>query len=141
MAQLSPYLNFFGSAKEAVEFYKSVFGGDLDIQLVGDTPMAEQMPDAKDKVMHAALTAPGVKLFASDMGSQETSVPSELVTLTLECSSQEEIESLFGKLSQGGTVGHDLKEEFWGAVYGDLTDRFGVRWMFNFQKQPNPVSA
>jgi PhnB protein len=141
MAQLSPYLNFYGSAKEAMEFYKSVFGGDLDVQLVGETPMGGQMPDAKDKVMHASLIAEGIKLFASDMGSQETSVPSELVTLTLECSSQEEIEGLFSKLGAGGTSGHDLKEEFWGGVYGDLTDRFGVRWMFNFQKQPNPVSA
>ncbi|MDP3964305.1 MAG: VOC family protein [bacterium] len=135
MTQLNPYLTFNGNAREAVEFYKECFGGDLTIQTVGESPMADQMPDMKNQVMHADLKKDGqTLLFASDMVGESKLVSGNSVTLCINCSSDEEIKGLFDKLSKGGTVSHELKEEFWGDTYGDFTDKFGVRWMLNYHK-------
>jgi PhnB protein len=72
--------------------------------------------------------------MASDMMGKDKLVRGNAVSLLLNCSSKEEIETWFSKLSAGGKVGHPLKEEFWGSVFGDFTDEFGMRWMLNWDK-------
>jgi PhnB protein len=115
-------------------FYKECFGGELSIQTIGDSAMGEQTPDEmKDRVMHSSLTNGAISLLASDMG-EEVSQKGNMVSLCVLCSSQEELESFFNKLSQGANVGHAPKEEFWGAIYADLEDKFGIRWMLNYDK-------
>jgi PhnB protein len=109
MAQLNPYLHFDGNCREAMTFYKSCLGGELEIQSVGESPMASDM-----------------------MGPGGVQKGNE-VSLTISGSNKEEIESFFSRLAAGGKVTHPLKEEFFG-LYGDLTDKFGVNWMFNYQK-------
>jgi PhnB protein len=135
MKQLIPYLNFQGTAKQAMEFYSEALSAELEIQLVKDTPMAAQSPaENLNKVMHAVLTKDGARLlFASDMMHGEA-VAGNMVTLCLDCSSEEELRSIFDKLALNGKVGHKLETAFWGAIFGDLVDQFGIRWMFNFDK-------
>lgn len=133
MKQLNPYLLFEGNCKEAMEFYKENLGVELILQTVGESPMAAQMPDAKDKVMHAELKNDGqTLLYASDMMDAGKSNPGNTVELCLNCSSEEEILSLFAKMSAGGKVVHPLKKEFWGDTFGQFVDKFGVRWMMNY---------
>ncbi len=135
MTHVIPYLNFNGSCKEAMTFYQQCLGGSLSLMTIGETPMAEQMPHMKDAIMHSTLLREGVVLLmASDgMGSQLQN--GNTVTLMIDCASESEIRALFPKLSEGGNVTHPLQDEFWGAIFGHFTDKFGTNWMLNYQKQ------
>jgi PhnB protein len=136
MAKLNPYLHFNGNCQEAMKFYKGCLGAELKMQTVGESPMAGQMPkEAHKNVLHAVLEKDGFLLMASDMMEPGATVQGNTVTLCVVCNSKQEIESLFSKLSAGGKVGHLLKEEFFGT-FGDLTDKFGFNWMFQFGTSP-----
>ena len=136
MAKLNPYLHFNGTCQEAMTFYKECLGAELKMQTVGESPMAAEMPkEAHKNVIHAVLEKDGFVLMASDMMEPGATVRGNTVTLCVVCSSKQEIETLFSKLSAGGKVGHPLKEEFFGT-FGDLTDKFGFNWMFQFGTSP-----
>ena len=131
---MNAYLHFNGNCREAMTFYQGCLGGKLAPQTVGESPMAGQMPaEAQKNILHAALTIGGVALMGSDMVGREGVTMGNNVSLTIVCSSKEEIDSFFAKLSAGGKVAHPLKEEFFGT-YGDLTDKYGINWMFNYEK-------
>lgn len=132
MAQLNPYLNFDGNTREAMTFYQSVFGGELTMQTVGETPMPCPA-GMENQIMHSMLIGGGVVIMGSDMQGPEGHRPGNTVTLSLNCNSEEETRTLFAKLSDGGTVVEPLKVMFWGGLFGALGDKFGVRWMFNFE--------
>ncbi|OHD15117.1 MAG: hypothetical protein A2Y38_11395 [Spirochaetes bacterium GWB1_59_5] len=135
MAKLNPYLSFNGTCEAALSFYKKCFGGELKIMTVGASPMAASMPkEMQSSVMHGLLEADGIRIMASDMLDGDKLERGNAMSLMLQCSSEAELRDLFGKLSPGGTVNAPVKEEFWGAIYGDLTDKFGVRWMLNYDK-------
>jgi PhnB protein len=111
-------------------FYQSCLGGELNIQTVGESPMASQMPPAlKDNVLHSVLANDGFVLMASDMMGPEGVVKGNTISLAIMGSSKAEIEPIFAKLSAGGTVNTPLTEEFFGT-FGDITDKFGIGWMF-----------
>jgi PhnB protein len=91
-------------------------------------------PEMKDKVMHSTLMKEGVVLLmASDMMGSELKTGNS-ITLMIDCSSEDEIRTLFSKLSEGGNVTHQLKEEFWGGLFGHFVDKYGILWMLNYQK-------
>jgi len=134
MPQLIPYLSFDGSCREAMTFYQSCLGGELQLQAFADSPMAEQVPAAdRHKVLHSMLSSHHLTLFASDrcMGPEASPSATTPVSLCLNCGSDEEIHTLFAKLSEGGTVEQPLADMFWGK-YGALSDRFGMSWLFNY---------
>jgi PhnB protein len=135
MTQLTPYLSFDGNCAEAMEFYKSCLGGELEINKVGDSPMKDKMPDKKDWVMHSSLTSGALVLMASDLMMGGSVTRGNGVTLTINGATREELKEYFAKLSVGGKVGQPLQEAFFG-MYGDLTDKYGVLWAF----QADPVS-
>ena len=134
MAQINAYLHFNGNCREAMTFYQECLGGELTMQTVAETPTASQMPpEAQQQIMHANLTRGGLTLMASDM-MREAPLHGNTISLMLYCSSEEEIDRCFASLSAGGTVNFPLTQQFWGAVYGELTDQFGLNWMLNFDK-------
>lgn len=135
MTHINPYLAFGGNCREAMTFYHACLGGDLNIQTVGETPMADQMPEAKDQVMHAAIINDKIHLYASDMlkGGQVTQ--GNTISISLNCSSEEEIQSFFSKLSEGGTITQPLEKAFWGGTFGMFTDKFGFTWMLNYSEE------
>ena len=136
MTQINAYLHFNGNCREAMSFYQACLGGKLALQTVGESPMAGQMPAAAHKnILHASLTHGGITLMGSDMIGPEGIKQGNIVSLTIVCSSREEIESLFSNLSAGGKIAHPLKEEFFG-IHGNLTDKYGINWMFTYEK-PN----
>jgi len=135
MATLNPYLTFEGNCREAMQFYATCLGGSLKIMTIGESAMAASMPkEMQDSVMHARLETGGLILMASDVLDGEGLVRGNATNLMLLCASEEEIHRLFDKLSTDGTVNSPVKVEFWGDTYGDLTDKFGVRWMLNYEK-------
>lgn len=142
MARVSTYLNFPGTTEEAFNYYKSVFGTEFEggMMKFSDVPAGvdqEPLPeDQKNKVMHVALPILNGYLL---MGTDATEAMGFKVNMgnnvyiNLEPDSREEVDRLFGALSEGGKVGEKPSETFWGAYYGSCTDRFGVQWMFNYQ--------
>jgi PhnB protein len=136
MAQLVSYLTFNGNCKEAMNFYKDCFGGQLQLMLVGESPDTAQMPkEYHGQIMHSMLESGKINLMASDNMSPEPVAAGHNVRLCLVGESQTEIETLFAKLSEGGKVTNPLAKVFFG-VYGDLTDKFGIDWMFQYGEQP-----
>jgi PhnB protein len=129
MAQLNPYLTFNGNCREAMEFYKACLGGELSIMPVGDSPMASQMPDKKDNVLHSTLKKDGMVLMASDQIMPGELIQGNTITVCINGGTKEELQQFFAKLSEGGTVGQPLTEGFFGT-YGELKDKFGIDWMF-----------
>ncbi|KKQ66981.1 MAG: hypothetical protein US86_C0002G0098 [Candidatus Daviesbacteria bacterium GW2011_GWA2_38_24] len=132
MAQLRPYLHFDGTAREAMNFYKEILGGELELQTVGETPWASEMPNIdkipKERIMHSTLTKDGWVLMASDMMMPESFTKGDTVSICLVCESKEEIEDLYNKLSAGGDVFMKLEETPFGT-FAMVTDKFGTEWM------------
>lgn len=138
MTQIIAYLTFDGNCAEAMNFYKECIGGELMINKVEDTPAAEECEAAKaGSVMHAHLSKGALQLMASDMIMGGELIMGNAAALSLNCSSEEEIRTFFDQLSAGATNIHPLKVEFWGALFGMFTDKFGVRWLLNFDKNSN----
>jgi PhnB protein len=131
MLSLNPYLNFNGNCTEAMKFYQDCFGGELILQKISESPMAVHLPSAAaNHILHSVLQHHQFTLMASDMiGAQR--MPGNTVTLCLNCSTKEEIESAFFNLGSGAVIKTPLHQTFWGATYGELTDKFGTLWIFN----------
>ena len=127
---LEVYLFFKGQCREAMKFYKDIFGGELEIMSYGDTPDMELPEGAtKDWVMHATLAGGEIKLMASD--TVKASPVAAKVDLSLGGTDETRMREIFGKLSADGQINSPLKKEFWGDTFGSLTDKYGVNWMMN----------
>lgn len=130
MIQLSPYLNFMGKGTEAMKFYHAIFGGKLDIQSYGQAGQAKNDRE-KDFLMHGALEADALKLYASDGNEEHKVTEGNSVHLCLMGDDEAKLTEYFNKLSKGGNVDMPLAKQFWGDTYGQLTDKFGMHWMVN----------
>ena len=130
MARISPYLRFSGNCREAMEFYKKCLGAEIQIMTVGESPGANQMPPKmKSLVMHSMIEKDSLIVMASDFMEQEKVIKGNTVSLSITGGSKEEIGKYFSNLSEGGKITHPFTHEFFGW-YGDLTDKFGIDWMF-----------
>ena len=131
--QLNPYIHFNGKCREAMIFYHNCLGGELSMQKVSESPMAAQMPsEMGGNIMHSSLTREAVVIMASDMCTNP--IKGNDVTLCLNFNNDEDVNLIFNKLSEGGQVKTQLHQTFWGATYGEITDKFGINWMFNSSK-------
>jgi PhnB protein len=136
--RLTPYLTFNGNCREAMTFYQQCFGGELMVQTMEGTPAAEHVaPEARHNVLHSILTTDDMLLMASDSGLGPAA-KGDMVSLSFNCQSPEEIQRLFDVLSVGGTVTMALQDTFWGATFGMFADQFGIDWMLNYDK-PKPA--
>jgi len=127
---VSPYLNFGGRAREAMEFYQKLFGGKLD--LLAFTPDGAPHPAGPDDaIMHAALTADGVTIMGADGMSDHPPTVGDNFAIALSGDDLERLSKIFEGLSEGGHVKQTLKKESWGDTFGWLEDKFGVNWMVN----------
>ena len=135
MTQINSYLTFNGNCREAMTFYKESLGGELSLQTIGDSPLADKMPaKMKDCILHSTLTKGALLIMASDMVGDKGLIKGTAVSLMLNCSSEDEIRDFYAKLSSGGEQTHPLEISFWGALFGDLTDKFGNQWLLHFDK-------
>ena len=135
MTQINAYLNFGGDCREAMTFYKNCLGGELMFQTVEGSPIEAQCPAAiKHQVLHSSLTKNGLILMGSDMVGPAGLQKGNNISLSLSCSSEDEINNYFLKLTGGGKIIEDLKLQFWGAMFGVVTDKFGITWMLTYDK-------
>jgi PhnB protein len=130
MANISiePYLFFKGNAKEAMEFYKDVFGGELNVTTYSDAGVTTE-GTSPDWLMHASLENGEVKLMASD--TAEASPAAKKVSLSLGGTDEAAMRKIFDDLSAGGKIFSALKKEAWGDLFGSFTDKYGIEWMMN----------
>jgi PhnB protein len=135
MMNLTLYLLFDGNCHQAMEFYKSCFGGELTSTKVKDSPAKDFMPAVQqEKTVNARLKSGNVEISASDwLRLDQTRIRGNTVCLYLSGGTFQELKDLFEKLSEEAEVTDPLKETFHG-VYGALNDKFGVRWMFQAAK-------
>ena len=127
---VQPYLSFEGRAQEAIDFYKTALGAQVEaIMHFSDAPpdMQGNMPH-KDKVMHSAFKVGDTTIMATDGQCSGKSVFSG-ITLTLNAGSNGEAEKLFNALAQGGKVNMPMAETFFAHRFGMVADKFGVGWM------------
>jgi len=136
MSTINSYLRFNGNCKEAMSFYKDCLGGELAMQKVGESPMANNMPQQmQDKIMHASLKNEGFTIMGSDLCDESGVIKGNNISLLLDCDSEQQVRSFYELLSKGGKKTHPLEKTFWNALFGDLTDKFGINWMFNYQME------
>jgi len=144
MAKVSTYLNFAGNTEAAFLYYKSIFGGDFqgDIVRYGTMPPMDEMPPISEAdrnlIVHIALPILGGHVL---MG---TDAPESMgfnvrfgnnIYINLEPDSRAETDRLFNALAAGGKIEMALQDMFWGAYFGSCTDKFGVQWMFNCEEK------
>lgn len=128
---LNPYLNFKDNAREAMEFYRSVFGGELNINTFAEFQASDDPAEA-DKVMHAQLEgAHGLVLMASDTPNSMAFEQPTNVNISLSGDDGDTLRGYWDKLSAGGTVMMPLEKAAWGDTFGMCADRFGVNWLVN----------
>ncbi|HEY0448341.1 VOC family protein [Actinophytocola sp.] len=129
-SRLNPYLSFAGNARQAMEFYARVFGGNLTLNTFGQLGAADT-PEA-DKIMHASLEAPnGFTLMASDTPPGVAHNPGDNISISLSGDDGPELHDYWDKLSEGGAISVPLEKQVWGDEFGLCVDQFGIPWMVN----------
>ncbi len=129
--RLNPYLNFRDNAREVMEFYRSVFGGELTISTFAEFQASED-PAEKDKVMHSMLeTEQGLVLMAADTPNAMEYAPPAGTTISLSGDDEGKLRGYWDKLSTGGQVTMPLERAPWGDTFGMCIDKFGVSWLVN----------
>ncbi|SDP45014.1 PhnB protein [Nakamurella panacisegetis] len=129
--RLNPYLSFRDTARSAMEFYHSVFGGELTMSTFAEMHASEDPAEA-DKIMHAMLVAPnGLTLMAADTPNSMDYAPGGSFSVSLSGDSDADLRDYWAKLSEGATITAPLNQAPWGDTFGMCTDRFGINWLVN----------
>lgn len=134
-SRLNPYLSFRDEAREAMEFYQSVFGGSLQMNTFKEFG-ASPDPSEDDKIMHSMLEAEnGITFMAADTPAAMEHRPGANISMSLSGDDDAELSGYFERLAEGGTIREPLVQAPWGDRFGMLTDRFGIEWMVNIAGQ------
>lgn len=132
---LNPYLSFKDNAREAMEFYRSVFGGKLDINTFKEFNLSAH-PDDDNKVMHSMLQGDnGIMLMGADTPTGMEFKLGSSVSISLSGDNEAELRGYWEKLSDGATIVQPLESAPWGDTFGMLTDKFGIDWLVNIAGQ------
>lgn len=131
-SKLNPYISFEGTAREAMEFYKTVFGGELTLSTFGEAGMTEHGVKP-EQIMHAALVAENdITLMASDTATgMRDYIAGTNMSISLSGDNEEELSGYYDKLADGGKVEQPLTKAPWGDTFGMCIDKFGIFWMVN----------
>lgn len=130
--RIAPYINFRDEAERALEFYRSVLGGTLNISRMSDYPSPELDEADRDKVMHGQLDLEnGFAIMASDAPASMSTTVGDNISVTIFGDDPEELRGFFAALTEGGTVVVPFEQAPWGDYFGMLVDPFGVHWMVN----------
>jgi PhnB protein len=135
--RLNPYLSFRDNAREAMQFYRSVFGGTLQQMTFKEMNLSHD-PGDDNKIMHSMLeTENGIVFMAADTPTGMDLAQGSQISMSLSGDNEEELTGYFERLADGGTVTMPLDQAPWGDKFGMLTDRFGINWMVNIAGQPS----
>ena len=134
-SRLNPYISFDGNARQAMEFYKEVFGGTLALNTFGEYGAPEG--EGADKIMHAMLESDtGYTLMGADTPPGMEHNPGTNIAVSLSGDDGDELRGYWAKLADGGSVSVPLEKQMWGDEFGACTDKFGISWMVNIAGTP-----
>lgn len=128
----NPYLTLRKNCEEAMVYYKEIFGGELTIMKVKDTPVASDFPaEAQEKVMHSELVNGDFKIMAAGISAPgfENTVPETSVNVF--CDNEDQINKLYNYFSKEGKVTCPIGPSFWGTTFACVTDKYDVSWLLN----------
>jgi PhnB protein len=133
-SKLNPYISFNGNAREAMEFYKSVFGGELQLRTFKEAE-ASSGPSQDNKIMHSHLVAEnGITIMSADTPASKGAGANGNISISLSGDKDEELRGYFEKLSEGAKIQEPLATAPWGDSFGMLEDKFGINWLVNITK-------
>lgn len=134
MATINPYLGYNGKCEEAFNFYKSVFGGEfVTVMRFKDVPSELNMPpDKAEKIMHIGLPIGNGNVLMGSDAVMDRMIAGNNYSVSVSLDSEQEALSTFNKLSSGGKVLMPIEKSFWGALFGMLTDEYGINWMVSY---------
>ncbi|MGX1884896.1 VOC family protein [Streptomyces sp. NPDC055287] len=133
-SRLNPYISFDGDARQAMEFYKGIFGGSLSVNTYGEFGQKEA-GDAADKIMHSMLeTDNGFTLMCADVPPGMEHKPGNNIAVSVSGEDADELRGYWERLSGDGTVSVPLEKQMWGDIFGMCTDRFGITWLVNINQ-------
>jgi len=136
---LNPYLNFRGEARAAMEFYHSVFGGDLTVSTFADFGGMGVPEDEQGNVMHAQLSGPdGLTIMGADVPSSMELAAGPSFAVSLSGDDDTVLRGWWEALSEGAEIGQPLMDAPWGDAFGSLSDRYGVPWLINISPREVP---
>jgi PhnB protein len=130
-SKLNPYVNFRGQARAALEFWHSVFGGELNVMTFRDSGGMGVEESEQDQVMHGQIDTPSITLMAADVPSHMDLAEGSFVSVSLSGDDEQELTGWFNALSAGGTPIVPLNKAPWGDTFGMFLDKFGVQWLVN----------
>jgi PhnB protein len=135
MLGVKPYINFTGNCEEAMNFYKDTLGAEvLFMGRYGDSPMKGKAPD--EKIMHCTLKIGDSQVMACDNVFDEyATIIGNNINLAIGTPDVEKAEKMFEQMSVGGQVIMPMQETFWAQRFGMVTDKFGINWMFNCERE------
>ncbi|AHK34717.1 PhnB family protein [Rhodococcus opacus PD630] len=134
-SRLNPYISFDGNARQAMEFYKEVFGGTLALNTFGEYGAPEG--EGADKIMHAMLESDnGYTLMGADTPPGMEHNPGTNIAVSLSGDDGDELRGYWAELADGGSVSVPLEKQMWGDEFGACTDKFGISWMVNIAGTP-----
>lgn len=132
MIDLSPYLTFKGNCTEAMNFYKNCLGGELTLMTFKDSPMAGNAPAGKEnEIVHSSLKTEKFTIMATDMSGPDGVKEGTNIELCFNCSSLDEMNGIYKKLSEGGS-GKKEPFEFFAGTLANFTDKYGIRWLLYY---------
>jgi PhnB protein len=133
---LNPYISFKDNARQAMEFYKGVFGGKLTMSTFAEYHASED-PNEGNKIMHAMLIADnGMTLMGADTPNSMQYTPGASISISLSGDNESELRGYWERLSPGSTTVMPLEKAPWGDTFGMLTDKFGTNWLVNITGKP-----
>lgn len=136
---LNPYLGFRDNARDAMNFYQTVFGGELTVSTFGDF-QASQDPAEQDKLMHARLVGEnGLVLMGADTPNSMDYTPGNNYSVSLSGDDEGLLRGYWDKLADGANITMPLEKAPWGDTFGMLVDKFGVAWLVNVNAAQAPA--
>ncbi|NMH69053.1 VOC family protein [Bacillus sp. RO3] len=132
--QITPYFSFNGEGKEALEYYKEVFEGEVtELQTFGEADFPSP-PEISEGIMHAKFKKGDLFFMVSDSFPGQEPTVGNNISLVLELESEEEIDTYYSRLTEKGTVIMELQDTFWGAKFAKVKDPYGINWDLNYTK-------
>ncbi len=132
--QLVPYLTFDHTCEEALEFYKYCLGGKITyLERYKDAPV-EVSKDYTEKILHAKFEFKSNVLFASDVSEDREVLEGDNVSLTITFDTKEEFEEVFLRLTEDALIKRPMQHTFWGTMYANFTDKYGISWILDYTK-------
>lgn len=129
-----PYLNFYGKGQEVLDFYKEALDGEImDIMRYKDEATMNTPEEAGDWILHSGIVVNDQVIYVSDILNNDIHKEGNNISIMIDCDTEKQIRRYFENLSDGAIIKVPLEHTFWGALYGSLTDKFGINWDLNFQ--------